>query len=115
MSRAVVALTAPDLLSHAGAGCSSLCAVDNIPFGVSAAAVILVEVLRTHSEDLRLMELKRAGLLKDRESQADSIEQLVDFREDERCRAQRSASRVRLEMKSPCCCPSSSTDCEDLK
>lgn len=68
MSRAVVALTAPDLLSHAGAGCSSLCAVNDIPFGVSTAAVVLEEVLRAHFEDWRLMELKRVDLLRDRES-----------------------------------------------
>ncbi|KAE8162688.1 hypothetical protein BDV40DRAFT_264522 [Aspergillus tamarii] len=67
MSRAVVALTAPDLLSHSSAGCSSLCAVDNIPFRVSTAAVILVEVLRAHFEDLRLMELNRVGLMRDRD------------------------------------------------
>ncbi|KAE8369461.1 hypothetical protein BDV27DRAFT_120669 [Aspergillus caelatus] len=90
MSRAVVALTAPDLLSHASAGCSSLCAVDNIPFRVGTAAVVLVEVLRAHFEDLRLMELNRVSLMRDIDSQADSVKQLVEFREDERCRAQRS-------------------------
>ncbi|KAE8380666.1 hypothetical protein BDV26DRAFT_257118 [Aspergillus bertholletiae] len=65
MGRAVVALTAPDLLPHASAGGSSLCAVDDIPLGVSAAAVILVEVLRAHLEDLRLVELNRVDLLRE--------------------------------------------------
>lgn len=48
VSRAVVALSSPDLLSHAGARSAPFCAVDNIAFGDSAAAVVLVEVLRAH-------------------------------------------------------------------
>lgn len=51
MGRAVVALTSADLLSHSGAGSASLRTVDDIALGVSAATVILVEVLRAHFEN----------------------------------------------------------------
>lgn len=51
MLRAVVALTSADLLSHTGARSASLCTVDDVALGVSAATVVLVEVLRAHFED----------------------------------------------------------------
>lgn len=47
--RAVVALSAADLVSDASAGGASLGAVDDITLSDSAAAVVLEEVLRAHS------------------------------------------------------------------
>jgi hypothetical protein len=65
MSRAVVALSAPDLLPHTGAGGSSLCAIDHIPFGVSAAAVVLVEVLRAHFRSFGVGRTEYGGFNKE--------------------------------------------------
>ncbi|KAL4934370.1 uncharacterized protein BDV17DRAFT_5714 [Aspergillus undulatus] len=45
---AVVALSSAHLMAYSGAGCASLCAVDNIAFGVGAAAIVCVEVLGAH-------------------------------------------------------------------
>jgi hypothetical protein len=52
MGRAVVSLSASDLLSDAGARGASLGAVDNITLREGAAAVVLVEVLRAHLEKI---------------------------------------------------------------
>ncbi|PLB48272.1 hypothetical protein P170DRAFT_209465 [Aspergillus steynii IBT 23096] len=59
MGRAVVALTSADLLSHSGARSASLCTVDDIPLGVSAATVVLVEILRAHFENWFLWKFER--------------------------------------------------------
>ncbi|GIJ83551.1 hypothetical protein Asppvi_002374 [Aspergillus pseudoviridinutans] len=52
MRRAVVSLSSSDLLSDAGARGASLRAVDDIAFRDGAAAIILVEILRAHFEEM---------------------------------------------------------------
>jgi hypothetical protein len=52
MRRAVVSLSSSDLLSDAGARGASLGAVDDVAFRDGAAAVVLVEVLGAHLEEL---------------------------------------------------------------
>lgn len=59
MLRAVVALTSADLLSHTSARSASLCTVDDVALGVSAATVVLVEVLRAHFEDCFPVESRK--------------------------------------------------------
>lgn len=56
MVRAVVALSAADLLSDASAGGPSLGAVDDITLSDGAAAVVLEEVLGAHSGGGRRLE-----------------------------------------------------------
>lgn len=65
MRRAVVSLSSPDLLSDAGARGASLRAVDDIAFGDCAAAVVLVEILRAHLEEMafELNRLQRGLIL----------------------------------------------------
>ena len=59
MGRAVVTLTSADLLSHTGARSASLCTVDDIALRVSAATVVLVEVLGAHLENYSLWKFER--------------------------------------------------------